>query len=102
MRPEGSNSMDVKEAVSTARHFIKTLYVDEPIAEVGVEEIDFDAIEQVWTITIGFRRLWDRPQAFEALSGRDHRSHRVYKDVNIRDNDRKVISMKGRTIAEPS
>ena len=94
--------MDVTEAVSTARHFIKTLYVDEPIAEVGVEEIEFDAVEEVWTITIGFRRLWDRPQAFEALSGRDDRSRRVYKDVNLRDHDRQVISMKGRTFSRPS
>ncbi len=94
--------MDVTEAVLRARQFIKTLYAEEPVAEVGIEEIDFDDEKALWTVTIGFRRLWDRPQPIEAAAGGDHASPRVYKAVSIRDHDKQVVSMKGRMFPESS
>lgn len=94
--------MNVTEAVVRARNFVKTLYAEEPFAEIGIEEIDFDEFESVWTITIGFRRVWDRPHPIEALAGGDLRRGRFFEDVNIRDHDQQVISMKGRSFAESS
>lgn len=90
--------MDAREAVQTARDFIKTLYSNEPIAEVSVEEINFDEEgSPYWSVTIGFRRLWDRPAVqVESMMGVVGEKDRVFKEILMRDRDGSVFSMKTR------
>lgn len=75
--------MDVKEAVRVAREYITDLYSDEEIANVGLEEVDFDPDAGIWRITIGFSRPWNRPEKF--LSVVDAVRSRSYKTVCIHD-----------------
>ena len=53
--------MDVKQAVQTAKeHVVDVLRsTDESIANVGLEEVEFNELNKVWAITIGFSRPWD-------------------------------------------
>ena len=51
--------MDVKEAARTARAHIADLFADENVQHVGLEEVEFDDVADVWNITIGFSRPWE-------------------------------------------
>ena len=90
--------MNVREAVLTARNFIKELYAEEPIGEVGIEEIQFeDEAEHLepydcWRVTIGFVRLWNRLPPDEGPT-------RVYKDVTINASDGEVIALRDRHLS---
>ena len=62
--------MDVKEAVQAAKKHVAEIFADESIANVGLEEVEFNEIEQVWAITIGFSRFWGHPgDIVRALDG---------------------------------
>ena len=52
--------MDVREAVSIAREYISDVYAEEEIQGIGLEEIRFDDAGNIWRVTIGFFRSWDR------------------------------------------
>ncbi len=43
--------MDVKEAVATAKSYIQNLFGEEGIAELGLEEVEFEDIGD-WLVTI--------------------------------------------------
>ena len=91
------DDLNVREAVLKSRNFIKDLYVNEPIGEVRVEEIELEEHEGKWYVTIGFIRLWDRPSsAIAEARGKSKESNRVHKSVGIRDSDGEVVSMTDR------
>ena len=85
--------MDVKEVVHVAKNYVAELFGDERIVNVGLEEVDIDQSGH-WIVTIGFSRPWDR-NIGPILTGQVPRS---YKVVRIRDEDRKVLSVKDRTL----
>ena len=88
--------MDVKEAVRAAKAHVADLFADEAIEKIGLEEVDFDEASQVWAITIGFARAWDRPTEFvRALSGD---AARTFKLVRIEDASGRVRSVKHRVV----
>ena len=92
--------MGAKEAVRAAKEHIADLFQDEGVMDVGLEELDYrDGDLGVWEVTIGFRRVWKRPDPvghpLAVLSGRT--SHRTYKIVRISD-DGEVLSLKHRQI----
>jgi hypothetical protein len=52
--------MDVKDAVRLAKTYVRDVFADENVIDVGLEETRFDESSGLWTITIGFRRPFDR------------------------------------------
>lgn len=95
--------MDMKQAVLKAKSVIHDLYVDEDIDEVGLEEVELDPAEGIWSITIGFRRPWSRaPRSESRTTGTMFSSYRErwYKTVRISDVDEKLLSVKDRILKD--
>ena len=89
--------MDVKEAVQAAKKHVAEIFADEPIADVGLEEVEFDEVSRVWAITIGFSRFWGRPgEVIRALGGG---TARTFKTVRIHDESGRIQSVKHRNVA---
>jgi hypothetical protein len=85
--------MDVKEAVGLAKKYIGEIFADEPISDLGLEEVEFDNSSQNWLVTIGFWRQWKNPSGgISVLVPRT----RDYKVVRIADADGKMLSVKNR------
>ena len=92
----GECIMDVKEAVRTAKEHVVEVFSDEPIQNVGLEEVEFDESNQVWVVTVGFSRSWEPSRdLFRALGGD---AARTFKIVRIEDDSGRVQSVKHRTL----
>ena len=89
--------MQVNEAVSLAKQYVKDVFANEKIAALGLEEVEWDDKTGTWSVTIGFSRPWDEaPDTFGAkLAGLAPR-RRDHKVVRIIDSDKRVISVKNR------
>jgi hypothetical protein len=86
--------MDMKDAVKSAKSYVAELFREDGIAELGLEEIEFDDDQEIWNITIGFTRLRDQtPNQLARLTGQLP-ENRTYRVVKIRDRDAKFISVK--------
>lgn len=95
--------MEMKQAVLRAKRAILDLFGDEDIDEIGLEEIEFDPVEAVWNITIGFRRPWSRsPRTENKLVGDmfSNYGERWYKTVRLSDTDEKLLSVKDRILKD--
>ena len=88
--------MDVKQAVQTAKEHVVEIFADESIANVGLEEVEFDEMNDVWAVTIGFSRFWGRPG--DIIRAIDGDSARTFKIVRIEDESGRVQSVKHRVI----
>jgi hypothetical protein len=89
--------MQVKEAVSLAKQYIKDVFAEEQIDSPGLEEIEFEDKTGIWSVTIGFSRPWNEaagPFAVKLAGFAPKR--RDYKVVRIADGDKRVISVKNR------
>ena len=104
--------MDVKEAVRKAKEYIEDLYADEQIAQVGLEEVEFERQSNDWKITIGFVRPWDLMPTFAEISQTnqnrflasargERRQARYYKVLRIDDNNGDVKSLTDRLLNDP-
>ncbi len=96
--------MEVKEAVGLAKQYVRELFADERITNLGLEEVAFEDKSKSWSITIGFSRPWDAPDG-GTLAGflPPVGPKRSYKVVKISDGDKAVLSVKERTlIASPA
>ena len=88
--------MDVKQAVQLAKTHVAEIFADESIANVGLEEVEFDDLNQVWEITIGFSRFWGR--LGDVVRALDGNSARTFKIVRIEDETGRVQSVKHRDV----
>jgi len=90
--------MDVKQAVQEAKNHILYLFGEEGVTNLGLEEVDFDDNAQVWIVTIGFSRPWDKPSTSSVASVLQQLGSpkRDYKVVRIDDAAGKVRSVKNR------
>ncbi len=88
--------MDVKEAVQTAKKYVAELFTDETIADVGLEEVEFNNMSNNWEVTIGFSRPWQTNLLAAALSNQQQK--RSYKLVCINDDSGQVLSLKDRVL----
>ena len=52
--------MNVKEAARAAAAYVEELFAEEGIEHIGLEEVTFDDLKDVWNVTIGFYRELDR------------------------------------------
>ena len=55
--------MDVKQAVKTAKDYVVSLYDEENVMDIGLEEVEFDICSDQWHVTIGFSRPWDKEKS---------------------------------------
>ena len=92
--------MDVKEAIATAKAYVKDIYADEELTNLGLEEVDHVLQAGNWVITLGFSRPWNTPRtrAQEILENLGAASplRRSYKVITIAE-DGTVLSMKNRS-----
>ena len=93
-RALGAREVDVKLATKTAKEYVVDLFADEQIDHVGLEEVRFDQSSDVWEITIGFSRPWDRGP----LRILPDPAQRCYKVVRINDADGQVVSVVHRAL----
>lgn len=91
--------MEVHAATQKAKEHVAEMYQEEPILQVGLEEVAFEQAKNVWMITIGFVRDW-RPQENRSLELNTPK--RTYNIVRIRDQDGGLESLKTREVAEES
>lgn len=87
-------SLDMREAVRTAKRFITEYFDDEKVTEIGLEEIKYQGDHL--HITIGFVRPWDSSRNY--LTG-EPTKQRSYKVVLIDENG-KVESLIDRLLPE--
>ena len=86
--------MDVKEAVATAKEYVTEIFAGEDLADVGLEEVVFDDEADVWKVTIGFNRPWDRLRGLAAvMSPGEFPDRRSFKVVRIEDRTGRVVSL---------
>ncbi|GCD52028.1 hypothetical protein [Acetobacter pasteurianus] len=73
--------MDQKEAIKFAKAYIKDIYEDEGVNDIGLEEISKDHLDN-WCVTIGFtrREIADSNNLLMALG---KISNRTYKTLTI-------------------
>ena len=76
--------MDVKEAAQKAKEYLTELFAGEEFTNVGLEEIDFDAMSNDWKITMGFSRPWDHKNVISATFGEGSPA-RSYKVASVKD-----------------
>jgi hypothetical protein len=88
--------MNIKEAVSRAKQHIYDLYAEETVANVGLEEVEFDDQYNKWIVTIGFSRPWDEPRNALASLAQSPFPRRSYKIIRISDNKDNILSVKNR------
>jgi hypothetical protein len=90
--------MDVKSAVSEAKKWLADVMAEERIANIRLEEVEFDDSEESWLITLGFFRPMHKsgkrglvPDFSDVVN--PHMG-RVYRVIKVKEPDGKVISMK--------
>ncbi len=86
--------MDAREAVNRAREYLVELFDGEDIYEIGLEEVDFDDMANEWSITLGFKRTWNRTAYL--MSPQKDPEPRSYKVIRIHDPDGEVRSLRDR------
>jgi hypothetical protein len=98
--------MDVKDAITTAKTYVRDIYSDaEQIADLSLEEVEFDPSSEQWRITVAFSRpispgLRTRARALLEASGVEAAPRRtVQQVVYISDLDGKAVAMRNREAA---
>jgi hypothetical protein len=74
--------MDVKTAISTAKHYVQDVYADENVTDLGLEEVQYDDGLGQWK------------EVLESLGGVSALK-RSYKVITVA-NDCTVVAMKNR------
>jgi len=54
--------MDVKGAIATAKHYVKDVYAEEEVTNLGLEEVEHVLAAGNWVVTLGFSRPWNTPR----------------------------------------
>jgi len=87
--------MDVKEAVQIALQYVKELFGDEKITNLGLEEAVRSGT--TWQVTVGFSRPWNYPKKHPFMVDMSTGSPaRDYKIVEVDGDDGSVISVVNR------
>ena len=93
--------MKVKDAIQIAKEYVKEVFADEQVSNLGLEETDYDPASGRWNITVAFSRPWNTPRtrAQEVLENLRAVSslRRAYKVISI-SADGHVLSMKDRPV----
>ncbi|MBS9780037.1 MAG: hypothetical protein KGV51_05355 [Moraxellaceae bacterium] len=98
--------IDVKKAVKIARDFTTEIYEDEEVANISLEEVNFDDTTQQWAVTIGFdtnRKKISRPNKPLSIIGNlnneiSEEAIRAYKVVHLDAEDGEFKGMTMRQV----
>ena len=95
--------MDVKEAIGAAKSYLREIYDDEQVTNLGLEEVEHDLPAGQWVVTLAFSRPWNtaRTRAQEVLENLGGMSSlkRSYKVFRIAE-DGAVLSMRNKARAD--
>ncbi len=85
-------NLGVQDAIREARSYVGEIFKDEPIADIGLEEVEHDI--DGWKITIGFNRIWKvQPSGLAGVLSASS-FQRSFKVVTISDADGTLVSIK--------
>jgi hypothetical protein len=85
--------MEVREAVKSAKDWVRDVMKEEQPVNLGLEEVEFDDKSRVWKITLGFSRPWNSTKnALSTLTG-DVAPWRAYRTIIVDDKDGHVRGM---------
>lgn len=59
---EIKKSIDVRQAVKTAIIYVKEVFEEEHLSNVGLEEVVYNDSDHLWEVTVGFSRPWNYPK----------------------------------------
>lgn len=86
--------MDVKEAITTAKSYVKELYAEEEVTSIGLEEVKFIPKTGNWLVTLSFSRASNSPKTRAAdVLEKLGALQRILKVITI-SKDGSVLSMK--------
>jgi hypothetical protein len=88
--------MDVKEAVALARRYLQEVFAEEEFINLGLEEVEYDDAQHLWSITFGFSRPWDDNSRGPVATMLGASKRREYKVVKIDDLRSKAVAIKNR------
>jgi len=101
--------MEVKTAVHTALQYVKEVFEEEKLSNLGLEEVEFVPERGEWLVTVGFSRPWDFPrekvsdwQLPVAVPTYKRPPDRDYKVVHVDDLQGQVLAIKNRDALMPS
>jgi len=93
-----AKELEPSEAVRHAKRWLASIYADEAIQKVGLEEVRWK--EGNWEITLGFDRFSDDLSAAIASAGGPSKGRRDYKVIVLSGKDNGVIEMRNREPVE--
>jgi hypothetical protein len=85
--------MNANEAIALAKKYFAELFSEERPTDLGLEEIEFDDTQGIWSVTLGFSRSWQTRLPL-------HPPDRSYKVVRFQDSDGRFISVKSLQTSE--
>lgn len=97
-----AKELEPSEVVRHAKRWLASIYADEAIQNVGLEEVRWK--EGNWEITLGFDRFSNDPvghmPAMSAAVGGLSKGRRDYKVIVLSGEDNRVIEMRNREPVE--
>ena len=92
--------MDVKQAARKAAAYVAELFAEEDVQHIGLEEVTFDEVKDVWNVTIGFYRELDRLKGLAAAGSpaMPRWRQRTFKIVSIENETGKILSLTHRSL----
>ncbi len=89
-------NLDVQEAIRKARSKFGEIFQEEPITDIGLEEVEHES--NTWKITIGFNRVSKTPTNSVIAMMTQSSAQRYFKIVTISDADGSLVSIKNREL----
>ncbi|MEO8395573.1 MAG: hypothetical protein ABI700_21440 [Chloroflexota bacterium] len=101
MAQQTEQRIDVREAITNARDYIKFVYEDQKLGRLMLEEVELSEDESKWLITVGFD-VAAPPTKYAGISPLIPDFVRSYKIITVDAFDGKVLSMKIRPVNRAS
>ena len=90
--------LEPSEAVRHAKRWLASIYADEAVQNVGLEEVRWK--DGNWEITLGFDRFPDNPVGQMSAISAELGGRRDYKIIVLSGKDNSVIEMRNREPVE--
>ena len=68
--------IDVKEAVAVATAYIRELYEEKDLHDLGLEEVELSEDDRWWMVTLGHAR---KLSGMDGFGGQHRRAYRVFR-----------------------
>ncbi len=91
-----SRELEPSEAVRRAKAWLASIYADEKITNIGLEEVRW--ISGKWEITLGFDRFPQDYDAMPAFVAALTKPRRDYKVIVVSGEDNAIVEMRNREV----